>query len=688
MREQQTKKFVNREISWLDFNARVLQEASEESVPLIERLRFLGIFSNNLDEFFQVRFATVKRISQSDLTGKKALGGIVATELLDEITGIVIEQQRQSLSILKDIEKKLSEENIIFLNEKQVSPHQEKFLNDFFNQNVGPALVTVILYDEIQDFSDNKAFLVITLNTIEKGQTKPLFALIEIPKQLDRFVVLPKEGDLQYVMLLDDLIRYNFHTIFNMFDYSSIEAHMVKITRDAELDLEEDVGKSYAEKIMNSVKDRMIGDPVRLVYDKGIPKKTLNLIMKKLGIGTTDSLIPGGKYHHRRDYMNFPSLDRKDLMYPEVIPLPIKDLNLNSNILNSIAQKDFLLYAPYHNYAYVIKFLREAALDPKVKTIKITLYRLSNNSQVVSSLINAAKNGKKVTVQIELQARFDEENNIIFAERLEAAGVQLIFGVPGLKVHTKICLIERQEDKKLKKYGFISTGNFNETTAKVYTDYTLFTSHQKILKDIGKVFGFFEVNYKIKTYKHLIVSPHYTATVLNRFIENEIENAQLGKVAKIKLKLNSITNYKVINKLYEASQAGVEIHMIVRGVCCLIPGIKGVSDNIQVISIIDKYLEHPRVYIFENGGDPKMYISSADLMTRNIENRVEVACPIYDLDLQKQLLDTFMISWNDNVKARLINGSIQNEFKKSKEQPFRSQWKLHEYFKLLLDNES
>ena len=688
MREQQTKKFVNREISWLDFNARVLQEASEESVPLIERLRFLGIFSNNLDEFFQVRFATVKRISQSDLTGKKALGGIVATELLDEITGIVIEQQRQSLSILKDIEKKLLEENIIFLNEKEVSPHQEKFLNDFFNQNVGPALVTVILYDEIQDFSDNKAFLVISLDTTEKGQSKPLFALIEIPKQLDRFVVLPKEGDLQYVMLLDDLIRYNFNTIFNMFNYSSIEAHMVKITRDAELDLEEDVGKSYAEKIMNSVKDRMIGDPVRLVYDKGIPKKTLNLIMKKLGIGTTDSLIPGGKYHHRRDYMNFPSLDRKDLMYPKVIPLPIKDLNLNTNILNSIAQKDFLLYAPYHNYAYVIKFLREAALDPKVKTIKITLYRLSNNSQVVSSLINAAKNGKKVTVQIELQARFDEENNIIFAERLEAAGVQLIFGVPGLKVHTKICLIEREEDKKSKKYGFISTGNFNETTATVYTDYTLFTSHQKILKDIGKVFAFFEVNYKIKTYKHLIVSPHYTATVLNRFIENEIENAQLGKAAKIKLKLNSITNYKVINKLYEASQAGVEIHMIVRGVCCLIPGIKGVSDNIQVISIIDKYLEHPRVYIFENGGDPKMYISSADLMTRNIENRVEVACPIYDLDLQKQLLDTFMISWNDNVKARLINGSIQNEFKKSKEQPFRSQWKLHEYFKLRLDNES
>ena len=684
MKEIQSKRYVNREISWLDFNARVLQEASEKTVPLIERLRFLGIFSNNLDEFFQVRFATVKRISQSVLTGKKALGGIAASELLEEITQIVIDQQRESLDILQDIENEMADENIIFLNEKEVRPDQEQFLNNFFIEKVGPALVTVILHDQEQDLSDNKAFLVVTLTVVEQGESSPLYALIELPKQLDRFVVLPKDEDKQYVMLLDDLIRYNFHLIFNMFNYSSIEAHMVKITRDAELDLEEDVGKSYVEKIMNSVKDRMIGDPVRLVYDKTIPEDTLNFIMKKLGIGTTNSLIPGGRYHHRRDYMNFPSLDRSDLMYPSVPPLLIKDLRLDGNIFKSIAEKDFLLYAPYHNFAYVIKFLREAALDPKVRTIKITLYRLSQNSQVVSALINAAKNGKKVTVQIELQARFDEKNNIIFAERLEAAGVQLIFGVPGLKVHTKICLVEREEGKKFKRYGFISSGNFNESTAKIYTDYTLFTAHQKVLKDVGKVFGFFEVNYKINSYKHLIVSPHYTAVVLNRLIDNEIENALQGKPAKIKLKLNSITNNKIIEKLYKASNAGVEIHMIVRGVCCLIPGVKGMSEQIEVISIVDKYLEHPRVYIFENGGEPKMYISSADLMTRNIENRVEVACPIYDLDLQKQLLDTFMISWNDNVKARILNGPIQNKFKKTTGKPLRSQWEMHEYFKALL----
>jgi polyphosphate kinase len=685
MKKAKFSSYINREISWLDFNARVLQEASDPTVPLIERLRFLGIFSNNLDEFFQIRFATVKRISQSDLTGRKALGGITAVELLEEITSLVITQQRESLKILKEIEKKLEKENIIFLDEKQVTPEQESYLNRFFIEKVAPALVTVILQEEKQDLSDNKAFLVVTLNIIEQDADKPMYALIELPKELDRFVVLPKEGEKQFVMLLDDLIRYNFHQIFNLFDYTSIEAHMVKITRDAELDLEEDVGKSYIEKIRNSVEERMIGDPVRLVYDKKILDSTLKFIMNKLGISSTDSLIPGGKYHHKRDYMNFPSLDRNDLLYTKVPSLEVKGLGLDGKIIKSIAQKDYLLYAPYHNYYYVIKFLREAALDPKVKNIKITLYRLSQNSQVVSSLINAAKNGKKVTVQIELQARFDEKNNIVFAERLEAAGVVLIFGVPGLKVHTKICLIEREESKKIKRYGFISSGNFNESTAKVYTDYTLFTSNQKILKDVSKVFGFFEVNYKVKTYKHLIVSPHYTATVLNRLIDKEIENAFSGKPAKIKLKLNSITNYKIIDKLYQASNAGVEVHMIVRGVCCLIPGVPGMSENIEVISIVDKYLEHPRVYIFENGGDPHMYISSADLMTRNIDNRVEVACPIYDKELQKQLLDTFLISWNDNVKARKINGKIQNEFKKSSGKPYRSQWEIHEYFKALLE---
>ena len=681
MKENQ---FINRELSWLDFNARVLQEAEDPSVPLIERLRFLGIFSNNLDEFFQVRFATVKRIAQSQKTGKKALGGIKADELLNEITNVVIKQQSDSAKILLEIENQLEKENIHFLREEEVNATQAEFLRDYFLQKVSPRLVTVILKEEEQDFTDNKAFLAIKMEmtpteNIVKGEK--LYAVIEMPKEVDRFVVLPPEGEKQNLMMLDDLIRYHFHLIFSMFNYNCIEGHMIKITRDAELDIEEDVGKSYVEKIINSVKDRLIGDPVRLVHDKTIAPETLAIVMRKLGVASTDSLIPGGRYHHRRDYMNFPSLNRKDLLYSALPALPLKEVSLEENILEAVAKKDYMIYTPYQNFAYVIKFLREAALDPQVKSIKITIYRLAKLSQVASSLINAAKNGKKVLVQIELQARFDEENNIQAAESLEKAGVQLIFGVPGLKVHTKICVIERLEGKKLKRYGFISTGNFNESTARIYTDYTLFTYHQKILKDVSKVFDFLSVNYKIKKYKHLIVSPHYTFSALISLIEQEIAHKKQRKKARIRLKLNNITNYKIISKLYEASRAGVKIDMIVRGVCCLIPGVKGMSENIRVISVVDKFLEHPRVYIFENDGDPQMYISSADWMTRNIDNRVEVACPILDKDLQQELLDTFMISWNDNVKARLVNTKNQNAFVTNQAEANRSQWATYTYFK-------
>ena len=676
--------YINRELSWLDFNARVLQEAADANVPLIERFRFMGIFSNNLDEFFKVRYATVKRIAQSDKSGKKALGGVKATELLAAITKRVIDLQQESAKVLEEIEGQLIKENIHFLRENEVTVSHAEFLTNYFLQQVSPALVTVILKEEEQDFSDNEAFLAIKMTLKEKdteGQSKYLYAFIEMPKSVNRFVVLPSNGQKQYIMMLDDLIRYHFHLIFSMFNYEKIEGHMVKITRDAELDIEEDVGKSYVEKIIDSVKDRLIGDPVRLVYDKTIEAETLAVVMRKLGVSSSDSLIPGGRYHHRRDYMKFPSINRKDLLYDTFPPLPLHDLSLEQNILEAVAKKDYMIYTPYQNFAYVIKFLREAALDPQVKTLKITLYRVAELSQVASSLINAAKNGKKVLVQIELQARFDEENNIQVAELLENAGVQLIFGVPGLKVHTKICVIERSEGKKLKRYGFISTGNFNESTARIYTDYTLFTSHQKILKDVLKVFNFLEVNYKIKKYKHLIVSPHYTFSALIRLIDNEIENKKAGKTARIRLKLNNITNYKIINKLYEASCAGVSIDMIVRGICCLIPGVKGMSENIRVISIVDKYLEHPRVYIFENAGDPKMYISSADWMTRNIDNRVEVACPIYDKDLQKELLDTFMISWKDNVKARLVNTYAQNTFVPTQGEAIRSQWATYAYYK-------
>ena len=677
--------YINREISWLDFNARVLQEANDVHVPLLERLRFLGIFSNNLDEFFQVRYATVKRIAQSSKTGKRVFAGRSAQALLKEITSKVIDLQDESLEILNGIYKEMERENIFFIDQNEVKPEQEDFLKNYFIQNVNPALVTIILsQNRDQDLSANKAFLIVTMTLNQASENQNIYALIEMPKDAKRFVVLPKNGDgKQYIMMLDDLIRYHFHMIFSFFNYKSIQAHMVKITRDAELDLEEDVSISYLEKITLSVKDRMISDPVRLVYDKEIPDQTLSFVMEKLNIDSTDSLIPGGKYHQRRDYMNFPSLDRPDLLYSSFPPLPIPMLSMEENILDAIDQKDYLLNTPYQDFSYVIKFLREAALDPKVKSIKITIYRLSKSSLIVSALINAAKNGKKVLVQIELQARFDEENNINFAEQLEAAGVQLIFGIPGLKVHSKICIIERQHDKKNRRYGFISTGNFNESTAKIYTDYTLFTTNQKILKEVNKVFNFLEVSYKIKKYKHLIVSPHYTASVISKMIDNEIENHHKGLPSGISLKLNNITNYTLVEKLYQASQAGVKIKMIVRGICCLVPGVKGLSENITVLSVVDKFLEHSRVIIFENAGEKKIYLSSADFMTRNIENRVEVACPVYDKELQQQILDTFELSWKDNTKARIVNQNPQNKMVKPKagDKIQRSQWTTYDYYK-------
>jgi len=671
--------YINREISWLQFNARVLQEAADELVPLIERLRFLGIFSNNLDEFFKVRYATIKRIDQAGKGGKSALGGIKASELLELITETVIKQQSASLEILAQIQKRLENENIFLIDEKAITESREEFIKNYFYQKVSPALVTIILNDQIELplLKDSAAYLAVKM-TLAEGENQ--FALIEIPKTIDRFVVLPKEDNKSYIIMVDDLLRYCLDDIFNIFQYDSITAHMIKITRDGELDFESDVSKSFIAKISDSVKDRQIGDPVRFVYDKSIDSEMLKYLMGKMGIHSTDSIIPGGRYHNRRDYMKFPSLGREDLLYEKIRPLPVKGLRLSGSIFKAIAIKDYLQYAPYHTFAYVVKFLREAALDPEVKTIKITIYRLAEISHVASSLINAAKNGKKVTVSIEIQARFDEQANIDYAEQMEDEGVYLIFGVQGLKVHSKMCVIERQEGKKVKRYGFISTGNFNESTAKIYTDYTLFTANQKILKDVNKVFDFFETNYKIFRYKHIITSPHYTESSINRLIDTEINNVRQGKPAYLKLKMNSISSYRMVDKLYEASRAGVQIQMIVRGICCLIPGVPGMSENIEAFSIVDKFLEHPRLFIFCNDNDPKVYIGSADWMTRNIENRVEVTCPIYDEDIKQELMDTFEISWSDNTKARNLNPEEPNAYRRNGSKQIRSQFATYDYY--------
>ena len=683
--------YYNRELSWLQFNARVLQEAEDNTTPLLERLRFIGIFSNNLDEFFKVRYATIKRIADAGKGGRSFLGGISASELMELITQTVIQQQKTSLGILSGIKQELKQEQIFMINETEVSASQSEFIADYFLQKVSPAMV-VIMIGELKEFpslKDSAAYLAVKMEMTKDDTTftsKNNYALIEIPKNVERFVELPSQDGKKYIIILDDLIRYMLHQIFSIFNYNTISAHMIKITRDAALDIESDLSKSFIDKISKSVKNRSDGDPVRLVYDKTIDNETLSFLMEKMGIKNSDSINPGGRYHNRRDYIKFPSLGRPDLQYEKIKPLHIPGLSLVGSLLDKVAKKDYLLHAPYQTFSYVVKFLREAALDPTVKTIKITIYRLAEVSHIASSLINAVKNGKQVTVQIELQARFDEQANIHYAEQLQREGVKLVFGVAGLKVHCKICVVERLEEGKLKKYSIITTGNFNESTARIYTDYTLFTANQKIGKELNRVFDFFEVNYKIKEYKHLIVSPHYTRTAIYDLIQTEITNTEQGKTSGIKLKLNSLSDTKLIDKLYAASTAGVKIQLIVRGICCLIPGVKNMSENIEVISVVDKFLEHPRLYIFENDGAPKVYISSADFMRRNLDTRVEISCPIYDQQIKEDILEIFDICWSDNVKARCISQKQDNEYRNNNNPKVRSQFALYEFYKNKIEN--
>jgi polyphosphate kinase len=694
MNDISENRYIDREKSWLTFNARVLQEAADENVPLLDRLRFLGIFSNNLDEFFRVRFAAIRRLSLTNVSGEKLLGGISAKQLVKDITEIAIKQQSESLRILGIIEKKLQEQNIFMLNENEISKDQEIFIKDFFVQKVSPALVTIILNDlaEFPILKDTSGYLAVKLvmkslvkpKLISLSKPKPeiRYAVIEIPKSVNRFVVLPSNDEKQYIIMLDDVIRLNLSNIFNIFDFESVSAHMIKITRDAQLDIDSDMSKSMLEKIATSVKDRRIGEPVRFIYDTNIEKDTLKYFLFHMGIDSSDSIIPGGRYHNRRDYMDFPNLGRYDLLYKTNPPLQLPNLSLDENIMNKIATKDYLVNAPYQSFSYVIKFLREAALDPKVTTIKITLYRLAKNSQIISSLINAAKNGKKVTVQIELQARFDEASNISYAEQMQTEGIELIFGIKGLKVHSKICVIERIEDGKLKRYGIISTGNFNEATARVYTDVTLLTSHQQILKDVSKIFDFFDVNFRIHRYKHLIVSPHYSRSRFYKLIDREINLAHQGQKTFIKLKMNSLSDFGMIDKLYEASRAGVKIQLIIRGICSLIPNVKGMSDNIEAVSIVDNYLEHTRLFIFGNAGNPDVYISSADFMTRNLDGRVEVSCPIYDEQIKNELMDSFEVGWKGNVKLRYQSEKLDNKYKirKENEAVFRAQLEAYKFY--------
>ncbi len=680
------QKYINREISWLSFNERVLQEASDTKVPLLERLRFVGIFSNNMDEFFKVRYAKIQRISQGKIPGKSRHEIREAKRLLKQITEIAIAQQEKMRRVRRKIIEKLRDHGIFIINEKELTAAQGDFVHNYFLEKVSPRLFTVILNDlpEFPIIKDSSVYLAVKMH---RPDGENIYGLVEIPSDdLGRFVVLPGRGDRHYIMLLEDVIRYNLDEIFNLFEYENIEAHIIKISRDAQFDEDTDNTKSILEKVEFYLRQRQKGEPVRLIYDRDIADDTLAFLMRKMGIDEYDSLIPGGRIHNHRDFMDFPDLGKRELLYEQLDPLPIRDFSLRGSILKQIQEKDRLLYAPYHNYKYVIKFLREAALDPRVKNIKITIYRLAKNSQIANSLINAAKNGKNVTVQIELRARFDEARNIQYAEMFKQEGIHLVFGFPDMKVHSKICIIDREDEEgNIRHYGFISTGNFNEKTAKIYTDYTLFTANQEVLRDVSRVFDFFDRPYRIPKYKHILVSPHYMRRRFNSLVNEQIKLAKQGKPSLIRLKMNSLSDTRMIDKLYVASQSGVPVRLIVRGINRLIPGVKGMSENIEAISIVDKYLEHPRAFIFGPPGKEKVFMGSADWMPRNLDRRVEVVTPVYDAQAKREIIDTFEISWADNQKARIFNAAQDNQYRRTKGKPVRSQFAIYAYYKNQLE---
>ena len=677
----------DREISWLSFNERVLQEANDPRVPLLERIKFLAIFSSNLDEFFRVRVAALRRVLKLK---RKTFGKYHhhPEKVLKEIQHIAVAQQEKFNHIYENkIKQELAKENIYIINEEQLSKAQKVDMQHIFRQNVLPFLFPVII-DSVRPFPhlrDKSIYLGVKMSKFD-DTIEPKYAIIEIPSPIvDRFIVLPpSENDNRtYIILLDDVIRSSLDQIFSIFKYDIFDAYTFKLTRDAEIDIDYGVSASLMQKLEKSLKQRSQGIPVRFSYDETMPQDLLEILGNRLQL-TGESFIPGGRYHNFKDFMSFPQIGKRSFSYENLPPVPIPELDKSHVLFDAISKKDFILHHPYQSFDYIIRFLREAAIDPQVNTIKITLYRVAKNSNVINALINAVKNGKKVLALMELRARFDEESNIFWTSKLQEAGVKVIFGKPDQKVHTKICLIYRQEGKKMVHYAHLATGNYNGNTAKLYCDDGILTKDTRITRELVSVFNFIEGNRKspIKL-KHLLIAPINMRSKFMELLDREIQNAQLGLKAYAILKMNSLVDHELILKLYEASRAGVKVKMIIRGICCLVPGVKGLSDNIEVISIIDRFLEHSRIYIFGNNNDERIYMASADWMTRNLSHRIECGFPIYDPKIKKEIKDIINIQLADNTKARVINKKQKNAYKTdNKTTTYRAQYDIYNYLKV------
>ncbi|HTX88099.1 MAG TPA: polyphosphate kinase 1, partial [Bacteroidales bacterium] len=648
--------------------------------PLIERLKFLGIFSNNRDEFFRVRVATVNRMLKVDKVHYDT--SINPKKVLKEIDEIVQSQEKDFMSIYGQIVKDLAGQNIFILDESNLSDDQGNFVRRYFQDmvraNLFPIMITSLR--DISTLRDRSIYLAVVLGKADKS-VKEDYALIEVPRNLSRFLVLPAEGAKKFIILLDDVIRYCLSEIFNVFGWDTYSAYTVKITRDAELDIDTDISKSFLETMTESLKQRKRGNTVRFVYDNSIPAELLKILTRRLDIRKDDPIRGGGRYHNFKDFMNFPNVGPKSLEYEKLPPLRHKDLPPQASILAAIRQKDIMLHYPYQSFQYIIDLLREASIDPKVRSIKMTIYRAAQDSSVIKTLINAARNGKYVTVFMELQARFDEEANIQWTSRLQEEGVKVIQGIPGFKVHSKLILIRRKENNKNFFYAHIGTGNFNEDTARVYADDALLTSDPKITSDVVNAFHQMEANYRPMKYKTLTVAPFLMRNFFLKLIARETRNAEAGREAWIILKLNNLVDEHLVRKLYKASQAGVKIRMIIRGICVLVPGIPGISENIEAVTIIDRFLEHSRVLVFCNGGDHLYYISSADWMIRNFDNRIEVACPVFDKNIQNELKTMLDLQLKDNIKARIIGPGLPNQYRKTDGPSVRSQYEIYKYFR-------
>lgn len=660
------QKVIIRDISWLSFNSRVLQEAADETVPVRERIKFLGIFSNNLDEFFRVRVATLKRMIEM---GNKANMHLEASPgmILEEIQKKVVEQQKEFDRIWNEILKELKKEKIFLINERQLTRTQQLFVTEYFNEEIRSNIVPLMI-ENIQAFptlSDKSIYLACKMSAKNKSIPQR-FALVSVPiRRLSRFVILPSKENEHYIILLEDIIRFCLPHIFSYFGYDVFSAHIIKVTRDAEIDIDSDIATSLIQKLEKGLKNRKKGKPVRFIFDKEIDASLLAYLIKRMGLSGKDNLIPGGRIHNFKDFINFPEAvfsQKNTRKKPFLHPL-LKNVN---RVTDVILERDVLLSFPYHSFDSLTDLLREAAIDPDVKGIKVTCYRLASRSKIINALTNAVRNGKAVTVVIELRARFDEEANLEWKEELEEAGINVFIGVANLKVHAKICLIKKIVNGRTIHYGFVGTCNLNEQTAKIYSDHCLLTSDRFIMADVNRIFNYLEqpktMFHLLRACKTLMVSPVNMRRQLVQLIDKEIKTAISKKPAAITLKLNSLSDELLISKLYEAAKAGVEIRMVIRGIFCMLTENKKFKIPVQAISIVDEYLEHARVMIFHNGGKEKVFITSADWMVRNLDHRIEVTCPIFEKDIQSELKDILQIQLSDNIKARKLDNALTNQY--------------------------